>query len=144
MDLLTLSRAARFAGVSRGTLQAKISAGELESFEGAVRVIDLLRVFPSTELENTAQLKRMQQIKDAAIGKAMPEDSPGEFALLRMRVEHMEQELQLARRESAEYREIVNTLADKLTQVQAHCDQRQRMMLETVLSWLLHRLHRSR
>ena len=43
---LTLSRAARLAGVTRAELQRRIRLGDIETFEGEVVISDLLRVFP--------------------------------------------------------------------------------------------------
>ena len=50
-DLLSLSRAARLAGVTRAELQRRIRRGEIQTFEGQVAVSDLLRVYPSVSLE---------------------------------------------------------------------------------------------
>ncbi|MBI3042784.1 MAG: hypothetical protein HYY78_08155 [Betaproteobacteria bacterium] len=42
-QLLSLLRAARLVGVSRGALQRKIRNGDLAAFEGMVSAEDLLR-----------------------------------------------------------------------------------------------------
>ena len=136
IDVLPLSRAARAAGVSRATLQAKIEAGELTSFEGMVRLDDLLRVFPAARTKESPTIQRMQQIKEAALTKPMPDDSPSEFASLRVKLEELEQELAVVRAESATYRRIIETMAEKLLEVQESCDERQRSLLQAVLSWL--------
>ena len=134
--VLPLSRAARAAGVSRATLQAKIEAGELKSFEGMVRLADLVRVFPSARMQEAPEIQRMQRIKDAALTKAMPDDSPSEFAALRTTVESLQSELDVVRAESEAYRQIIDTLADKLLEVQEGCDERQRLLLQSVVAWL--------
>ncbi len=63
---LNLSRAARLAGVSRGELQKKIRKGELSTFEGEVLVSDLLRIYPTVELENNEMLERVSLIRELA------------------------------------------------------------------------------
>jgi CDP-4-dehydro-6-deoxyglucose reductase len=65
-QLLPLSRAARLAGVSRGALQVKIRAGELETFEGKVKLSDLVRVYPQVEMDSSPMLERVEAIKASA------------------------------------------------------------------------------
>lgn len=66
-DLLSLSRAARLAGVSRAELQRRIRQGEIDTFEGQVALADLLRVYPSVSLEKTGMLEEVEQIKQDAV-----------------------------------------------------------------------------
>ncbi len=142
-QLLPLSRAARAAGVSRDALQAKIEAGELTSFEGMVRLADLVRVFPSARMQEAPEIQRMQRIKDAAINKPLPDDSPSEFEALRITVGRLQTELQLARAESVAYRGIIDALTEKLLDVQEGCDERQRVLLEAVITWLFAQVNQS-
>lgn len=65
-ELLSLSRAARLAGVSRGDLQRHIRQGAIETFEGQVALKDLLRLYPRVSLEKTGMLEEVQRIKDDA------------------------------------------------------------------------------
>ena len=69
MTYLSLSRAARLAGVSRAELQRRIRRGEIETFEGAVAVEDLLRVYPAVSLTNDDALERVERIKRDALPK---------------------------------------------------------------------------
>ena len=66
MDYLSLSRAARLAGVTRAELQARIRRGEIPTFEGAVAINDLLRAYPSVTLANDDALERTTRIKALA------------------------------------------------------------------------------
>ena len=50
-QLLTLSRAARLASVSRGQMQAQMRAQDLEAFEGKIAVEYLLRLYPTFDIE---------------------------------------------------------------------------------------------
>ena len=70
---LSVSRAARLAGVSRAVLQAKISRGDLFTFEGEVSPKDLLRVFPDIDLASNTELDRVTRIKENAFGKRIRE-----------------------------------------------------------------------
>jgi CDP-4-dehydro-6-deoxyglucose reductase len=65
-QLLSVSRAARLAGVSRADLQGKIRRGELETFEGKIDADDLLRLYPQVSLERDPAVERVEQIKSSA------------------------------------------------------------------------------
>ena len=71
--LLTVSRAARLVGVSRGTLQQQIQDGQLPSFEGKVDIDDLTRAYPQVELEDNAMLEKIEDIIDNALKRARGE-----------------------------------------------------------------------
>lgn len=68
-NLLSLSRAARLAEVTRAELQARIRRGDLTTFEGKIAVSDLLRLYPEINLERSAILERVTLIKESAVPK---------------------------------------------------------------------------
>jgi len=76
-QLLSLSRAARLAGVTRSELQKRIRRGELTTFEGEIAVPDLLRVYPEVDLEHSGDLERVEHIK----ATALPRSQQGDGAL---------------------------------------------------------------
>jgi CDP-4-dehydro-6-deoxyglucose reductase len=69
-DLLTLSRAARLAGVSRGELQQKLRDNDTEAFEGKIRISDLLALYPEINLDRDPVFERIQRIKQEARPKS--------------------------------------------------------------------------
>ncbi|UHD15960.1 2Fe-2S iron-sulfur cluster-binding protein [Thiocapsa bogorovii] len=75
MDYLSLSRAARLAGVTRAELQRRIRRGEIATFEGSVAVSDLLRAFPAVSLTDDAALERVERIKSDALPKTEGHDA---------------------------------------------------------------------
>jgi CDP-4-dehydro-6-deoxyglucose reductase len=75
IQLLSLSRAARLAGVTRSELQKRIRYGELTTFEGEIEVSDLLRVYPEVSLEQSGDLERVERIKANALPKSHQGDS---------------------------------------------------------------------
>ncbi|HSO81253.1 MAG TPA: ferredoxin, partial [Thiocapsa sp.] len=75
MDYLSLSRAARLAGVTRAELQRRIRRGEIATFEGSVAVGDLLRAFPAVSLADDAALERVERIKSDALPKTEGHDA---------------------------------------------------------------------
>ncbi|KAA6184407.1 2Fe-2S iron-sulfur cluster binding domain-containing protein [Thiohalocapsa marina] len=74
-QLLSLSRAARLAGVTRAELQRRIRGGEIQTFEGEVAVSDLLRVYPRVSLEKTGMLERVERIKARAVPRTSQDDT---------------------------------------------------------------------
>jgi CDP-4-dehydro-6-deoxyglucose reductase len=75
MDYLSLSRAARLAGVTRAELQRRIRRGEIATFEGSVAVSDLLRAYPAVSLADDAALERVERIKTDALPKTEGHDA---------------------------------------------------------------------
>jgi len=74
-QLLSLSRAARLAGVTRAEIQKRIRHGELTTFEGELAVSDLLRVYPQVSLENDDALERVERIKARAVPRSHQGDT---------------------------------------------------------------------
>jgi CDP-4-dehydro-6-deoxyglucose reductase len=74
-QLLSLSRAARLAGVTRAELQKRIRRGEIQTFEGEVAVSDLLRVYPRVSLEKTGMLEQVERIKADAVPRTHDGDT---------------------------------------------------------------------
>ncbi len=74
-ELLSLSRAARLAGVTRAELQKRIRGGELETFEGKIAVSDLLRLYPEVNLDRSAILERVALIKETATPRLQQGDT---------------------------------------------------------------------
>jgi CDP-4-dehydro-6-deoxyglucose reductase len=72
---VSLSRAARLAGVTRAELQRRIRKGELATFEGELDIADLLRVYPSVTLEKTGKLEQVERIKADALPRSHDGDT---------------------------------------------------------------------
>ena len=65
-QLLTLSRAARIAGVTRSELQKRLREANTDSFEGQIRISDLHALYPDVDLESDPVFERVQRIKSNA------------------------------------------------------------------------------
>ncbi len=113
-QLLTLLRAARLIGVSRGALQSKVKSGELATFEGLVSAEDLLRAYPQIKLENDTALERIEQIKDTAFAKRMRERLLPNSEVLIARLTEMSKERAQAQAQLDYYRTILEQLLVKL------------------------------
>ena len=118
-QLLTLSRAARLVGVSRGALQKKIKDGELTTFEGMVVPADLLRVYPQTHLEDNALLEHLAQIKENAFAKRIRERILPDPEVLAIRLSDLGRELAGARNDLARYRAVHAQFEQRLSALAA-------------------------
>lgn len=65
-QLLSLSRAARLAGVSRGELQKRIRKEDAKTFEGEVTIEVLLALYPHIDMEADPVLERVTKIRTEA------------------------------------------------------------------------------
>lgn len=63
---LTLSRAAKLIGVTRGALQKRIQDGGLHSFDGSLSTEELLQLYPNLNLEESGLFEHTQKIKEDA------------------------------------------------------------------------------
>ena len=68
--LVSLSRAAKLVGLSRGALQKRIHDLELISFEGQVNLNDIEKMFPDAELEDNHIIEDLEKIVEQALHRA--------------------------------------------------------------------------
>jgi len=68
--LISLSRAAKLVGLSRGALQKRVHDLELESFEGQVNLDDIEKLFPDAELEDNHIIEDLERIVEQALKRA--------------------------------------------------------------------------
>ena len=67
---VSLSRAAKLVGLTRGALQKKVHNLELESFEGQVSLDDIQRIFPDAEIEDNHIIEDLEKIVEQALQRA--------------------------------------------------------------------------
>ncbi len=112
--LLTVSRAARLVGVSRGTLQQRIKDGDLTTFEGHIVADDLLRLYPETRLHDQKELDRVEHIKETAFAKRVRERVLPDAETLAARVQALGIELARVRAVASYYAGAIEELRDKV------------------------------
>jgi CDP-4-dehydro-6-deoxyglucose reductase len=114
--LVSISRAAKLVGVSRGNLQRRIQDGELESFEGQLRLSDLSAVFPNVSLEDNSMLEKLERIIEHAAIKARnrPRTLPPDMEQLAARVNLLTEDLVEAKLEISIFYNIVDKLKARL------------------------------
>ena len=70
---VSLSRAAKLVGISRGALQKRVHDLELTSFEGQVSLDDIERIFPDAEIEDNHLIEDLEKIVEQALQRARGE-----------------------------------------------------------------------
>ncbi len=141
-QLLTLTRAARLVGVSRGALQKKIKHGDLRTFEGMVKPEDLLRAYPDTQLEDNAALERFTRIKDEAFAHRIRERLLPEPEVLAERLAGLGRELAQTRALMERYKTITDWLYDKFSEHEKSGSHEIRNIMGPLKLWLRHELEK--
>ena len=131
-QLLSLSRAARLVGVTRGALQKKIKDGELATFEGQVRADDLLRVYPQAQLPQDALLEQLHALKEGAYARRLRERLLPDPEVLALRVADLGRDLAETRAELNRYRAASTELLDRLQALSARLPAAERGAFETL------------
>ncbi|MDQ7073981.1 MAG: hypothetical protein Q9O24_02245 [Gammaproteobacteria bacterium] len=137
--LLSLSRAARLAGVSRGEIQAKIRMGVLTTFEGSVKLDNLLVVYPELDVEESGMIERTARIRANAHTKYQHDCLPSE-AQLAAEVNRLKVELSSANAKIENYHHLVMSLKERLLGMRAECTHQQKAMLQAVVHWMSHKV----
>jgi len=133
--LLNLSKAAKLAGVSRRTIQAHIQDGDLEAFEGSVRISALSKVYPDIDPEEDAVLERMRRIQDNAMYKVNPDEISDERVLANQ-VHRLQLELADAYAEIESYKSLVMEMRDRLLVMKEGCARREKQVIQAFLGWM--------
>jgi len=113
-ELLSLSRAARLVGVTRGALQKKIKDGGLPTFEGMVSRKDLLRAYPDVALDADPVFERVTRIRDNAFARRVRERLLPDAEVLAARLAQMSRELAGSRAVVEHYRDLLDVLERRL------------------------------
>ena len=140
---LSLSQAARLVGATRGTIQSHIRQGRLSTFEGQVELGELLKVYPDVSAEDSVMLERLDRIKAQAPFKYTQGNYP-DAADMASEIQRLRVALGDARVELDAYRGITAELKARLEGLQEDCDHRQKVLLGTVITWLMHKLDQRR
>jgi CDP-4-dehydro-6-deoxyglucose reductase len=137
-QLLTLSRAARLVGSTRGVLQKMIRDGELSTFEGMVTPQELLRVFPQARLEDDSALERLERLKEAAFASRLRERILPDPEVLAERLVDIGQELADTRAGLERYRSLVSALDERLGELERAAGNAK--LAHELRAWLLREL----
>ena len=132
----SLSRAARIVGISRGALQQRIKDGELTTFEGKVRLEDLLRLYPDTTIEDDKEIERVTNIKEHAFAKRMRDVSFPDAEVLAARLNEISKELINTRTRLEHRQKILNYINQQLIEIANGADSSIAGAVSELQSWL--------
>lgn len=142
---LTLSRAARLAGVKRGALQKKISDGELPTFEGMIELSDLLHAYPDARVEDTAMLEHVDRLKNQAVPRALREHSgPPDLEGLAARAIQLSEELARSRAALSNYEAMIDEIRERLDGLERQQRQTGQSDIARFREWFVAALERCR
>jgi CDP-4-dehydro-6-deoxyglucose reductase len=110
-ERLSLTRAARLIGVTRGMLQKKIQQGELMTFEGKVTISDLATAYPAARIEDNSTLERFTRIKDDAFAHRVRERILPDPEVLLARIETLTRELVSLKSEVEQKRVLLHRIS---------------------------------
>jgi len=140
--LLSMSRAARLVGVTRGVLQKQIFNGELRSFEGQIKISDLEKLYPQVELEDNSVIEHIEEIIELALkrahGEKLRELLAPDLNTLAARVSALSKELHSMQQREHHYLEILANLDEKINQ---QLENNQEDFTQDLRDWLQTRLN---
>ena len=118
---VSLSRAAKLVGISRGTLQKKIHDHELDSFEGQVNLDDLEKIFPDAQFEDNHIIEDLEKIVEQALQRARGTKlakllAPDTYTLA-ARLQTITKEQTLAKNQASELLTLVAQSQTKITEL---------------------------
>ncbi len=139
--LLSVSRAARLVGTTRGALQKRIRNGEIASFEGQVKLTDLGELYPDVAMEDTTMLERVEQIIERAFHQVRSGQSAApDMQTLASRVTELSNELANAKFEVSNYSILIDKLKSKLRALQQDSSVEVATAATQLTEWLAYEL----
>lgn len=137
--LLSVSQAARMAGVTRKILQQHIQEGRIDSFDGYIRMSELRKAYPEISGDKSGMIEKVRLIQQAATAKELGEHkhNPDRLAadLHRAQIE-----IARLRRQVDSYRELAAQTEEQLINLQEQCQRREASMLGTMLGWYMNQV----
>jgi CDP-4-dehydro-6-deoxyglucose reductase len=135
-ETLSLTRAARLIGVTRAELQKKIQRGEMISHDGTVTVENLLACYPDAQLEDTAESRRIAQIKERAFGKRVFERAMPDAEVLVARIAELSKTLANSKEQVKQFNALLGKLWDKLGAIESQLDAKSGIAMNDLKTWI--------
>ncbi|MBI4937861.1 MAG: 2Fe-2S iron-sulfur cluster binding domain-containing protein [Nitrosomonadales bacterium] len=137
-EMLSLSRAAKLVGVTRTEFQKKIRDGEMISHDGMVSIENLLSCYPDAQLDDTAESRRVAQIKERAFGKRVFESVLPDAEVLAARVTELSRTLAINQGQVQQFNALLGKLWDKLAEVESRLGTESRATMQELKTWIKH------
>ncbi len=136
--LLSLTRAAKLVGATRVELQKKMKSGELVAFDGMVAVKDLLACYPAAQLEDTAEYRRVTQIKERAFAKRVFERLLPDAEVLATRLTDLSRRLSQSEMQVSQFNALLGRLWDRLQDTEQQAAGETGAVIVALRRWLEH------
>lgn len=137
--LIPLSRLARLVGKPRAALQRMAQSGELKTFDGQIDLEDALRHFPDVKLENEAELRRVEEIKEQALRKAPTQLELPSPEVMQQRLLQLGRDYAAARGQLLHYERVVGWIGDKLAEAEEE-GRTEKGFSNSIMQWLMREL----
>jgi CDP-4-dehydro-6-deoxyglucose reductase len=134
--MLSLTRAAKLVGATRAELQKHIQRGEMVAYDGMISVENLLACYPDAQLEDTAEARRVAQIKERAFGKRVFERAMPDAEVLAARLTELGKTLAYSEKQVEQFTLLLGRLWDKLAAMEARADAPSRQALAELKTWI--------
>jgi len=138
--LLPLSRVAKLVGISRHALQQMIRDGELDTFDGKIRLSELLRAFPDAKWEDDAEFRRITEIKEKAFGKRVFERALPDKEVLAARLFELGNEYAASKALLMHYGNVWSWLNSKIDEIAEDKNPETQSALHAVRAFLMRQM----
>ena len=137
---IPLSRVTKLVGISRHALQVMIRDGVLDTFDGMIKLEELLRAFPDVDWEDDAELKRVTEIKEKAFGKRVFERALPDKEVLAARLLELGNEYASVKALLMHYSNVLSWLDEKIDEIEEDQSNETRHALHMVRSFIVRHL----
>lgn len=136
--MLSLTRAAKLIGVARSELQKKIQCGEMVSHDGMVDIGTLLRNYPDAQLEDSAESRRVAQIKERAFGKRVFERALPDAEVLAARITELSKSLARSEGQLKQFSALLDKLWGKIVAIESGSVTESQKTIKDLKVWIKH------
>jgi len=131
---LNIALAAKTVGIKRSTLQKMIHDGDLESFEGVLKLSDLKEVCPKAHsIDTSHMLEKARFIKDNAYANRVQTAHMPDKHTMYSQIKKLRLELKLEKKRSVSCVLAINDLRDELLAAREKCEGKQRELISSLL-----------
>lgn len=135
-EMLSLARAAKLVGVTRTEFQKKIRDGEMISHDGMISIENLLKCYPDVQLEDTAESRRVAEIKEQAFRKRVVEVVLPDAEVLAARVTELSKTLAFNQGQVKQFNALLGKLWDKLTEAESRLGAGSHAAMKELRTWI--------
>ena len=132
---ISVSKAAKLLNIKRSELHARLAAAEIETFEGEVDLEQIRCIAPNLKLTDQQILERVRILRNDA-SKAPRNQQMQTVLDLQNEVKRLKTALTIETEMAGQYRDIVESLGDKLGEMQTSEDEADSRAALKLCQWL--------